>query len=485
MSAKHQAGALLLDDLLRDQQQLGTAVGKFSRWHDDEHDEPLQKRHYRELIPISKPQRGEQYAFEVNLDACTGCKACVAACHSLNGLDENESWRDVGTVTGIGEAHTQTITTACHHCADPACSNGCPVLAYEKDADTGIVRHLDDQCIGCSYCIMMCPYDVPKLNKRLGIVRKCDMCHGRLADGEAPACVQACPNEAITIRIAGREHGAVSGAAMLPGAFDSSHTSPMTRYVSEKPLPEKWRSANEARPKPEEPHTPLAIMLVLTQLAAGGFLFAESKSQSWTAFAALQIGLIASALHLGQPMKAWRCFLGWRKSWLSREIIVFGLFAAAGGLVLMDVIAPAIAGIAGIAGVVCSVMVYADTRRSFWSLEQAAGRFFGTMVLLGLGLAAAATGETRFLAAALAAGAIKMLFESAVLMTKDGRLRLSADLLLGSLRHVTAMRFLLGITGMALLPVQPWIGLSLLLAGEFAERSLFFRAGVAWRMPGL
>jgi hypothetical protein len=47
------------------------------------------------------------------------------------------------------------------------------------------------------------------------------------------------------------------------------------------------------------------------------------------------------------------------------------------------------------------------------------------------------------------------------------------------------MRFLLGITGMALLPVQPWIGLSLLLAGEFAERSLFFRAGVAWRMPGL
>ena len=44
--------------------------------------------------------------------------------------------------------------------------NGCPVGAYEKDADTGIVRHLDDQCIGCSYCILKCPYDVPKYSKK-------------------------------------------------------------------------------------------------------------------------------------------------------------------------------------------------------------------------------------------------------------------------------------------------------------------------------
>src|SRR5262249_30553233 len=105
---------------------------------------------------------GQQYAFSVDLDACTGCKACVSACHSLNGLDDHETWRHIGTLQGGTTRHPiqQTVTTACHHCLEPACQQGCPVGAYEKD--TGIVRHLDDQCIGCQYCILKCPYDVPQ-----------------------------------------------------------------------------------------------------------------------------------------------------------------------------------------------------------------------------------------------------------------------------------------------------------------------------------
>ena len=79
--------------------------------------------------------------------------------------------------------------------------NGCPVKAYEKDPVTGIVRHLDDQCIGCQYCVLTCPYEVPQFNSKRGIVRKCDMCSDRLAASEAPACVQSCPNQAITIQI--------------------------------------------------------------------------------------------------------------------------------------------------------------------------------------------------------------------------------------------------------------------------------------------
>jgi Fe-S-cluster-containing dehydrogenase component len=159
----------------------------------------------------------------VDLDACTGCKACVSACHSLNGLDEDEMWRSVGLIHSDApeEPYQQTITTACHHCEDPACANGCPVLAYEKDAETGIVRHLDDQCIGCQYCVLKCPYDVPKYSKKRGIVRKCDMCQSRLAVGEAPACVQACPNEAIRIEVVRTGDG---GASLVPGAFESSYT---------------------------------------------------------------------------------------------------------------------------------------------------------------------------------------------------------------------------------------------------------------------
>ena len=194
-------GRTLIDDLLAEQQLL-TPVATFSRKH-ERHTLPAQAKYYRDLIPLSSPEAGEQYAFAVDLDACTGCKACVTACHNLNGLDDDETWRDVGVLFGgtVLEPVQQTITTACHHCVDPACMNGCPVNAYDKDPVTGIVRHLDDQCIGCQYCIWKCPYDVPKYSKKRGIVRKCDMCSSRLAVGEAPACVQACPKEAIAISL--------------------------------------------------------------------------------------------------------------------------------------------------------------------------------------------------------------------------------------------------------------------------------------------
>ncbi len=191
----------LIDELIAQQRSL-TAVAKFAHAH-EHHELPAQARHYRDLIPLSKPQAGQQYAFEVELDKCSGCKACVTACHSLNGLEEEETWRSVGLLHGGTRLQPiqQTVTTACHHCVDPGCLNGCPVLAYEKDSTTGIVKHLDDQCIGCQYCVLKCPYNVPKYSERLGIVRKCDMCSSRLASGEAPACVQACPNEAIKITL--------------------------------------------------------------------------------------------------------------------------------------------------------------------------------------------------------------------------------------------------------------------------------------------
>src|SRR5258706_2411022 len=194
-------GRTLIDVLLAEQGGL-TAVEAFARAHQSH---AIAEPRYRELIPVSFPQSGQQFAFEVDLDKCSGCKACVAACHALNGLDEGEAWREVELLISDDwrRPFQQMVTSACHHCVDPACLNGCPVLAYEKDSATGIVRHLDDQCIGCQYCVLMCPYDVPQYSAHRGIVRKCDMCSSRLAVGEAPACVQACPNEAIRITVVG------------------------------------------------------------------------------------------------------------------------------------------------------------------------------------------------------------------------------------------------------------------------------------------
>ena len=68
-----------------------TAVERFAQRH--EADDTPPSGFYEALIPLAKPAAGQQYAFEVDLDACTGCKACVTACHSLNGLDDDETWR--------------------------------------------------------------------------------------------------------------------------------------------------------------------------------------------------------------------------------------------------------------------------------------------------------------------------------------------------------------------------------------------------------
>src|SRR5881628_2151791 len=86
----------IIDNLLEEQQLL-TAVARFARRHDPAI-EPQQARYYRDLIPFAAPKAGEQYAFDVNLDLCSGCKACVTACHSLNGLAEGETWRSVGVL---------------------------------------------------------------------------------------------------------------------------------------------------------------------------------------------------------------------------------------------------------------------------------------------------------------------------------------------------------------------------------------------------
>lgn len=352
-----------IDQYLSAQADL-TAVERFAQRHEAEL-VPRQERYYRDLIPLARPQPGQQYGFAVDLDACTGCKACVSACHSLNGLDDGESWRSVTVLPDT----RQTVTAACHHCVDPACLNGCPVDAYEKDPVTGVVVHLDDQCIGCGYCTLTCPYEVPVYNKGRGIVRKCDMCQGRLAAGEAPACVQACPNNAISV------------AVVDTAAVTSQPTGATTVYRSA-------RRGTAEGPQPVKPseshtsHTPLVVMLVLTQLSVGAFIAGGTP----LAVPAGVLALGASVLHLGRPQYAYRAVIGLRHSWLSREVVAFGGFT---GLALLHALWPqpwlAVSAAAmGLAGVACSAMVYVATGRKAWRPWWVAGSFARTTVTCGL-----------------------------------------------------------------------------------------------------
>jgi formate dehydrogenase iron-sulfur subunit len=522
----------LIEQLL-DEQQLLTPVADFARKH-ERGEVGGGFGNYRELLPLTPPAPGEQYAFEVVLDKCSGCKACVTACHSLNGLDDNETWRDVGVlisepqrrVGGTNSASPnsfsalqqpgthgnrpstmQHVTSACHHCVDPACLNGCPVAAYEKNDVTGIVRHLDDQCIGCQYCVLKCPYDVPKYNERLGIVRKCDMCASRLAVDEAPACVQACPNEAIRItkvqteavRIEFRERG----GEFLSGAPAGDYTLPTTRYVladeangngddqigratensADRAPGASLIAADAAALRPQPAHWPLVFMLVLSQASVGATCAAVFARQNvfmlLFALALGVAGIAAGVLHLGRPLGAWRFFLGLRRSWLSREILVFSLFIPtvaflAGSAFLSPhpgplprgegptrsavarelrtlsngapgqdttrqtvlplpkgegrgegkgipgnpatFIVPVAVSLLGLLGVFCSMMIYHDTQRTLWNWRRSAPLFFGTMALLGLSAALIANSSSGALSAILVVAVVaKLAVEVSVL----------------------------------------------------------------------
>jgi Fe-S-cluster-containing dehydrogenase component/DMSO reductase anchor subunit len=518
----------LLAELLDDQQRLDTPAARFSTAHDGNMPRALVAAG-RQLIPLTAPAPGEQYAFEVDLDSCTGCKSCVAACHSLNGLDEDETWRDVGLLVS-GERrkpYTQTITAACHHCEDPACLNGCPVLAYEKDPLTGIVRHLDDQCIGCSYCVLKCPYDVPKYSGRLGIVRKCDMCHGRLQHGEAPACAQACPTQAIRI-VTVPVGDAARPQSLLPSTAPSSYTRPTTRYVSRRGMPAHAVAADAAAVRIQPTHWPLVLLLTLMACAVGCSVAATlplhpamTNAVAFTGWVAGTAGLLLSVLHLGRPLRAWRIALGFRRSWLSREAIAFGAWfmvmsaRIAHHLGLMpltfaatracDLAAAAI----GIVGLMCSVMIYADTRREFWRVANAAPRVFGTGLILTLAAMLACCSESRADRNAVtvislllgAATLLKLALEASALLPLKGDRDAespalsTARLLTGPLRATNELRIACGITGGVVLPIListgtgalwlVWPALVLAAAGEILERTLFFRAVDAPKMPGM
>ncbi|QDU50535.1 DmsC/YnfH family molybdoenzyme membrane anchor subunit [Gimesia panareensis] len=545
-----------LINLLLEEQQTLTAVDEFARQYESQA-LPAQSRYYADLIPSRSPQSGEQFAFQVDLDRCSGCKACVTACHSLNGLDENETWRDVGLLIGgtSQEPIYQHVTTACHHCLDPGCMQACPVNAYEKDPITGIVKHLDDQCFGCQYCTLACPYDVPKYHSKKGIVRKCDMCSQRLTDGEAPACVQACPHQAISIDIVNKEQVLADSEvnAFLPAAPDPQHTYPTTTYKSRKPFPRNTIPADYYSASPQHAHLPLVIMLVLTQLSVGAFLtgsileyFLSTETTSvmtrLSATTAMLFGLLAlgaSTLHLGRPLYAFRGILGLRHSWLSREILAFGVFAGAAQTYAAltwiagsmfpnwqqwQPLAGWMVSLLGVVGIFCSIMIYVFTKREFWSFDTTATKFALTAALLGiastwvviflLNLTVDSAATNLLLAQAgpilskalIVTSVIKLSFEASIfrylLRRQNSPLKRSALLMSGELSSVTLARFACGILGGILMPLfllnhqtQPVQNLILFLiigilfiaclAGELLERYLFFSAVAAPRMPGV
>ena len=141
------------------------------------------------------------YGILYDAKACIGCRECEAACkgrRNLPNINEPELDADNWTIIKLyQEEENQSIYSFikrnCMHCVDPACVSACPVGAMKKTAD-GPVIYDETICIGCRYCMAACPFDVPKYEweKVFPRVQKCDMCADRIAEGEQPACVEAC-----------------------------------------------------------------------------------------------------------------------------------------------------------------------------------------------------------------------------------------------------------------------------------------------------
>jgi formate dehydrogenase iron-sulfur subunit len=135
-----------------------------------------------------------------DLTKCIGCQACVLACKKINNLtdDENVKRLSASTWTVIEKRNGVNIRRHCMHCLDPACVSVCPVTALEKTKE-GPVIYDPDKCIGCRYCILACPFEIPKYewDMLLPKVQKCTMCYEKkISTGEEPACTSACPTGA-------------------------------------------------------------------------------------------------------------------------------------------------------------------------------------------------------------------------------------------------------------------------------------------------
>ena len=150
---------------------------------------------------------------------CSACKGCQVQCKQWNMLpssltkDDYEftgsyqsmsdlngdtrllmEFREKDTPEGIEWAFSRR---ACLHCSEPACMEVCPVGAISK-LENGTVKLDSSKCVGCKYCTVACPFDVPKYRENFGVTNKCTMCDDRIEQGREPACVQTCPAGAMT-----------------------------------------------------------------------------------------------------------------------------------------------------------------------------------------------------------------------------------------------------------------------------------------------
>ena len=220
------------------------------------------------LARETNPRPPEALGLLYDATLCVGCKACVAACKEANNNPPEFStvdhlWDTPLDTSGYtfnlikmyrnGTMETKDaevngfafMKTSCMHCADPSCVSACPVSAMTKDPVTGIVAYDPGACVGCRYCVVACPFGIPKYqyDSPTGKIGKCELCRHRYKDGHYSACAEVCPTGAT---LYGRSSDLLAEAkrriALKPGSVtryprgkiggpDQSYEGPVGKYL--------------------------------------------------------------------------------------------------------------------------------------------------------------------------------------------------------------------------------------------------------------
>jgi Fe-S-cluster-containing dehydrogenase component len=136
----------------------------------------------------------DQFEFFVDPARCIGCQSCIQACTECD-THKGQSMIQLDVLDRAGS--TQTVPVVCMHCDSPTCAEVCPADAIKRTEDGVVQTARKPRCIACNNCVLACPFGVPKMQSRVGLMMKCDMCYDRTSVGLKPMCASVCPSQAL------------------------------------------------------------------------------------------------------------------------------------------------------------------------------------------------------------------------------------------------------------------------------------------------